>query len=420
MPTAEMQMKAESAGTGLRSILLATVVAGIVGYAIQLLAPALLTDDAAYVAFSVYWSTLYLCVAALSGVQQEITRASAPEVGQPPSPVLRQFTLISMAVAVVVVIILALLFGAVILPSSTVLLAGALGIGVVGYLLVAVLSGVLYGLRMWKVVAGLTILDAGIRAVLVLTALTTGLGEGWVALAASLPFGLAFLVTWIRMRSRVVGRFRLDVPLGLLLVHASSTVVAATAMGIIMNGLPMLLRLTQSDADPAILAGLILAITLTRAPIVLPLLALQSYFIAVFRGDIHAVTRRILRYLGAGIAVIALLAGLAWLLGPWVIDWLSAGRFEIEPAMMAAITASAGLVALMCVTGPALLAERRHAPYVAGWVVTAILTVGALLLPLDLVTALALALLLPPAIGLVVHVGALLRPPAGTSSAPPS
>lgn len=411
-------MKTDSPGSGLRSILLATVAAGIVGYAIQLLAPALLANDAAYVTFSVYWSTLYLCVAALSGVQQEVTRAATPEAGQPPSPVLKQFTLIAIAASLAIVVVLAALFGSVILPSSTLLLAVSLGIGVVGYLLVAVISGVLYGLRMWKVAAGLTILDAGIRAVLVLAALATGVGEGWVAVAASLPFGLAFLATWVRVAPRIRGRFRLDVRLGRLLVHTASTVVAATAMGIIMNGLPMLLRLTESDADASVLAGLILAISLTRAPIVLPLLALQSYFISVFRGAAHVVRKRLFGYLGAGAVIIAVLAGLAWLLGPWMIDWLSAGRFAIGPGMMATITASAGLVALMCVTGPALLAERRHAPYLSGWVVTAALTVGALLLPLDLLAGLAIALIVPPTAGLIVHIIALLRSPVRAPAAP--
>lgn len=413
----ESAMTADSARAGLRSILLATVIAGIFGYAIQLLAPAFLAEDSAYVTFTVYWSTLYLCVATLSGIQQEITRAAAPVVDQPPSPVLRQFTLISIAVTLVVVVVLALLFGHLILPSSTLALAVALGIGVVGYLLVAVLSGVLYGLRMWTAVAGITILDAGFRALLVLTALAAGLGEEWITLAASVPFGLAFIVMWLRMRSRVVGRFRLDVPLRRLLAHTAGTVVAAASMGIIMNGLPMLLRLTSADAQPSVLAGIILAISITRAPIVLPLLALQSFFISVFRGQGAAITRRIFLYLGVGVVVIAVLAGVAWLIGPWAIGWLSAGRFEIEPAIMAAITTSAGLVALLCVTGPALLGERRHTPYVAGWVVTALLTIGALLLPIDLISRLSLALLVPPAVGLLVHLGALLRPPAVVISA---
>ncbi len=404
-----MTTKAESAGAGLRSILVATAIAGGLGYAIQLAAPALLIDDAAYVTFSVYWSTLYLCVAALSGVQQEVTRAARPAAGEPPTPVLRQFTLVTIAIVVVVVAVIASLFGSAILPGPTLFLAGALSVGVVGYLLVAVLSGVLYGLRLWSAVAWITVLDAGVRAVLVLAALAMTWPSEIVALAVSLPFGLAFVAIWLWTRRRVVGAFRLDVRLGRLLAHVAGTVVAAAAMGVMMNGMPLLLGITARAGDTAALAGLILAITLTRAPIVVPLLALQSYLISLMRGGGRVVRRRVIIALGIGTVVVALLSAAAAAVGPWVIALISGGRFEIVPSMMAAITAGAGLVAMMCVTGPALIAERRHVPYVAGWVVAAVLTVLCLVLPLPLEQRLPLALLAPPLVGVCVHIVAVWR-----------
>lgn len=402
-------MKAESAATGLRNILIATAVAGIIGYAIQLLAPALLPGDAAYIAFSVYWSTVYLCVAALSGVQQEVTRATRPAAGDPSTPVLRQFTWLTIVVTVVVVSIIALLFGRAVLPGPTLLLTGTLLVGVVGYILVAVLSGVLYGLRRWTAVAGLTIIDAGLRAILVVAALAFGVATEWIALAVSLPFGLAFVAVWAKTRSKVVGAFRLDVDLRALVGHASGTVTAAAAMGLMMNGLPMLLGLTSRGFDQGALAGLILAITLTRAPIVVPLLALQSYFISIFRGGGRTMLRRILIALSASAGGAAALTAASWLLGPWVIGLVSSGRFEIAGSTMAVITASAGLVALMCITGPALISVRRHIPYAAGWVLAAGLTVLLLALPTTLDQRLWLALLVPPALGLSTHVVALLR-----------
>lgn len=409
-PTLEPAMtKAESAGTGLRSILIATAVAGGLSYAIQLLAPALLADSTSYVTFSVFWSTLYLCVAALSGVQQEITRAARPVQNEPPTAVLQQFTLIAIATVLIVVSVLALLVGHLILPGSTVVLVCALGIGVVGYLLVAVLSGVLYGLRLWSAVAWLTVIDVAVRAVLVIAILAAGGSPELVAIAISIPFGLAFLVVWLRMRSTVTGAFRLDVKLPRLLAHVAGTVIAAASMGLIMNGLPLLLGLTSHGSERATLAGLILAVTLTRAPIVVPLLALQSYLISIFRGGGPRMLRQIIFALGFTIAGVLILAVLAWLLGPWAIALLSGGRFEIEPVMMAFITVGAGLVALMCITGPALISQRRHAPYVAGWVIAALLTVGALILPLELPVRLSLALVVPPTVGVLVHLAALLR-----------
>jgi len=410
-------MKAESAATGLRSILIATAVAGLLGYGIQLLAPALLPDGQAYVTFSMYWSTLYLCVAALSGLQQEVTRAARPATAPSTRPTVRSFALIVIAVVVVVVTAVAVFAGPAVFRGPTAALAVALATGLVGYVLVAVLGGILYGLHLWNAVAALTIIDVAIRAVLVVTALVAGWSPEALAFAVSLPFGAAFILVWLWMRRRVVGAFRLDVRLGRLLANAAGTVTAAAAMGVMMNGMPLLLGIAAGDADEVVLAGLILTITLTRAPLVVPLLALQSFLISVFRGAGRAVMRRVLSALGLAAIAVALLAGAAWLIGPWVIELISRGQYEVSPAMMATITASAGLVGMMCVTGPALVARNRHVPYTAGWVIAAVLTVVALAAPLPFDTRLTIALLAPPAIGLLVHVVAVWRHPEVDPSA---
>ncbi|MET0862058.1 MAG: hypothetical protein ABW091_13635 [Microbacterium sp.] len=410
--------KAESAASGLRNILVATAIAGILGYVVQLLAPALLASDESYITFSVYWSTMYLFVAALSGVQQEITRGAREVDGGAPRSPLGRYTIIVAAVSLSAVIVMAALLGPLILPGSTVVLAAALGVGVIGYILVAVLGGVLYGLRLWAAVAALTISDALFRAVLVVVGLLAGWSAELIAFAISIPFGLAFLAVWLGVRRAVSGRVVLDVPLRRMLTNTLGTVLAAAAMGVLMNGLPTLLGITSREADPAVLAGLILAITVTRAPIVVPLLALQSYFLSILRGRGPVLRRRIFIALGVTAAGVAVLSCAAALVGPWAIGVISGGRFTISAAMMATITAGAGLVAMMCITGPALLAQDRHVPYAAGWVVAAALTPIALLLPIALDARVALTLLVPPVVGLTVHLVAIWQAP-GTDRAMP-
>jgi O-antigen ligase len=66
--------------------------------------------------------------------------------------------------------------------------------------------------------------------------------------------------------------------------------------------------------------------------------------------------------------------------------------------------ASAGLVAAMCITGPALLARGLHNRFLAGWVLAASATILFLILPLETGLRTALALLAAPALGVVVHV----------------
>ena len=94
----------------------------------------------------------------------------------------------------------------------------------------------------------------------------------------------------------------------------------------------------------------------------------------------------------------------AWLWGPAVIDFISQGRFVVEPYTAAVVVVSAGLVASMCITGPALLARAQHRWFVGGWVLAAVATIVLLALPIDSEAKATAALLVAPALGVIVHV----------------
>jgi O-antigen/teichoic acid export membrane protein len=401
--------RTESAAQGLRAVLLSIVVAGVLGYVIQLSAPAL-TDDKTYVAFSVFWSTLYLGGSAMAGVQQEISRAARPGDGPPTAgATLRIFTVVLGTILVLAVLGVCVLFGHKLFGDEQVSTGVALGIGLIGYLLSAVLNGILYGLRLWSAVTFSVIVDAVLRAVLVVLGLLMGAPLPVLVLMVAIPFAMAFLLTLAVFRSRITHRVTLDVDLRRLLLHTAGTVVAAASSGLLISGMPMLLGVA-SGMPAAATAALILAITVTRAPIVVPIIALQSFFIsAVFRDRAGVSARRLLTILGLAMAAVAALCVVAWWTGPAIIRLLSGGAYTVGTAMASVIVASAGLVALLSLTGPMLIADRRHGTNAGGWVVAAILTVILLALQLGEL-GLALTLLLPPLAGLVVHVGALLMP----------
>lgn len=398
----------DSTRGGLRAVLVATAVAGVVGYAIQLMAPALLASEAAYVSFSVFWSTLYLGGAAISGVQQEVARAAHPAVGGDGGRMLRSFTVGATAVVLAAAVVVSLVFGREIIPGSLPAVTLALVVGFVGYLMTAVLTGIFYGLHLWRAVAFIVILDALLRAGLVITGLVAGGSVALLALLVSIPFGLAALGSWIAFRGRVAGAFALDVRPRRLVGQASSMVVAASASGVMISGLPMLVGLTSATVPTATTGALLLAITVTRAPIVIPVIALQSFLIsAVFRGG-RVRGARVIRLAAAAVVVGVGLAVLGWFAGPPVVSGISGGRFALPAAAAAAIVFSACLVAILCVTGPALVSVRRHATNVVGWSVAALTTVLVLLAPLGELRV-PLALILPPALGLAIHIGVLLR-----------
>jgi hypothetical protein len=399
-----MSLPSDGRKRGLAFILGATAVAGACGYLIQLAAPALLDDAHAYLAFSVFWSTLYLFGSAVSGVQQEVTRATHPSPRSERRSMLRIFTI----GAVLVLIGVTVLVGFALAPSAfapaPVAMTVWFGVGLVGYLLMSVLAGVLYGLESWATIAGLTIADALIRAALVTAGLAHGVPIGALAALIAIPFGLAVGIVWLTVRRRLVGRFVLDVGPRALSMNALRTCMGAGAMGVLVTGLPLLLRTAMPTADPVFLAGLILVITITRAPLIIPLMALQSYLVVEFRRSSVHVWGVLSRYLLILASVTAVLAGAAWVGGPALIDFISEERFVVEPATAAVVVASAGLVAAMCITGPALLARGLHNRFLAGWVLAASATILFLILPLETGLRTALALLAAPALGVIVHV----------------
>lgn len=404
-------------GGGLRWILLATALAGGLGYVLQLAAPAVLSATD-YVAFSVMWSTIYLCVSAMSGVQQEVTRASRRSDDHVPNTVLRRFTIVAGVVVILASVVLGVALSAGAVPVHGAVLAAVLATGLVGYLLTAVLSGVLYGLHLWRAVALVTVLDAVFRALLLGLGFVLQLPATLLLCGIAFPFGLAFLTTWLVVRRRVIGRFALDVGFAPLSRNVVSTVTSAACSGAMISGLPLLLGLTSAHEPAAALGAVILAITLSRAPIVVPILALQSYLIsAVFRDRQSVRPRRLFALLGIAVAVMTVLSAIAALVGPPIVSFVSGGRYTIAPLLMAAIVFSAGLVAMMCVTGPALVSARAHTANTVGWVIAAGLTVLCLVLPFDLHTRVAAALIAPAMVGLVVHVASLLRPRASVQRA---
>ncbi|SIN70388.1 hypothetical protein [Agromyces cerinus] len=398
-----MTSPTEGRSRGLVYILAATAIAGGFGYLIQLAAPAFLGDAETYLAFTVFWSTLYLFIAAVGGVQQEVTRATQPTDVPPQSTTLRDFTLLASAALVVVAIVVGLLLSQVAFAAAPVAMTVSFAIGLIGYLLTASLAGVFYGLSLWRPIAILTVVDATLRGVAVGLGLLFGAEPGLLAFLVAAPFGLAFAIVWIGYRAAVVGRFRLDVPARRLSLNTLGTVTAAAATGIMVTGLPLLLRSLIPTFPAETLAGLVLVITVTRAPLIIPLMALQSFLIVDFRDAGRRVWPRLVRYGALTALVTAVLAVGAWLWGPWVVDILSGGRYDVDPGVAAAVMASAGLVALLCLTGPALLSEGRHVPYLAGWVAAASVTVGALLVPIDPVARTIIALIAAPIVGLVIH-----------------
>lgn len=384
------------------TILIATAVAGLSTYVLQAVVLRALGADE-YLRFSVMWSVLYLIVGALAGLQQEVARASRPADtgGDSGGRWLAAFAATGVAVVFVLVVATGLVWGPVAVPADTAAVVLMIALGSAGYVGVSVLSGAMYGLQRWGVIATMIALDAGLRLVGVALALALAPIILALAIAVVLPFPLSFLIVWLWVRRSVSNRITIDVAPRQLRWNAARTIVGSAATAVMVSGFPFLLGIT-SAGQTARAAAVVAVVTLTRAPLVIPVMAMQSFLVVHLR-ELGARAGRFLTLtVLAVLAVAGVGALLAALFGRIVLDFFDPG-LPIDAAAIAGIVFSAGLTAALCVSGSAALARNLHGIFTTGWVIAALTVIGGLLLPLEPAPKSIIALSIGPLLGLITH-----------------
>jgi O-antigen/teichoic acid export membrane protein len=170
----------------------------------------------------------------------------------------------------------------------------------------------------------------------------------------------------------------------------------------------VLLKLT-SDQLGAQGGVVILAVTLTRAPLLVPLTAMQGNLIAHFIDERTDRLRALIApaALIGGIGAVGVLA--AGVVGPWLLRVAFGPQYDASGALLAWLTAAAVAIAMLTLTGAAAVAAALHRAYSLGWVGATMASGLLLLLPLQLQTRTVVALLCGPLVGIGVHLVALAR-----------
>lgn len=422
------EWESQPAGSGGRSsvvlILGATVVSGLAGYVVTW---RVFTSvgAAGYGVFSVFWSALFLVVGVLFGLQQESTRAvaqtavqavdargrasaAADRAAATTTRSVRATSMWSFAAMVAVVIVVAVLATSLLwaTPSLGAQHAGlawfvAFGAGL--NCLVAAASGVMAGAGMWRQLAAIVAIDGVLRVIGVVAVLAFTDDLVALAIAVILPFPISLAIVFASAPRALVANARVTIGLSRLVANTGRTMLAASATAVLINGFPLVLSFFSGPANHADLGSLVLAVTLTRAPILVPLMALSSFLVSQFSHHPERATRTMLTLIGGIIAVIAVLCLAAWLWGVPVMRFVFGPQFDLGAGVLVALVASSGLIGALCVSGSAVLAKGLHGGYATGWVVASLVSLAVLFLPMDLPSRAALALACGPAVGLVVH-----------------
>lgn len=393
----------------------ATLLSALCGYAVLYLAARDL-DPAGFSVFSVFWGAFGLVAGAANGLLQETTREVrfAREVG--PSRASTRHTrplklagLTGLAAAALVAGSSPLWSGHVFVEARW-LSVGLLCFGLANFAVHATLLGMLAGTNRWTQYGALMVTDAAIRVAVATATFVIGWG-----LVGFLWATVAGAVAWLLLLA-ASGAARsaagLLTPVGTMdfLRGAAHSITAAGASAILVMGFPVLLQTTYGElgAEGGVV---ILAVTVTRAPLLVPLTALQGNLIAHFvdqRG-------RRLRALGTPAASVAALgtagAVAAGLAGPWLLSTVFGGDYNTGGLLLAGLTIGATAIALLTLTGAATVAAALHRAYALGWVGATLASTLLLLLPFDLPTRTVVALLCGPLVGIAVHLTALRAAP---------
>lgn len=362
--------------------------------------------------FLAFWGALFAVYGILNGVAAESTRAVGRASLAPPGTPKGGSTTVS---GLITGVVLALIVAAVGVPLSV---GGSaqqwivVGILLATSLLFAVhaaLSGALQGMGRWRPYSRLVLLEAGLRLAAVAAAAALGLGLVGLELAC-----LAALLAWpllvlVSPAARTGLGARGDVPLRSLLRNSGQACISAAASATLVVSYPLLVKATASAEDFAGAAPVLLAISLTRAPIMLPLVAFQGLAItAVLRAEDgkgwKALAKPILAVLvlgGAG-------AVLAWWIGPWLMTFFGPD-YRVQGWVLASLTVAMAGVAVLTLSGMALLATGQHRAYTVGWVSASLLAFLILLLPYSIEVRCVLSLLIGPLAGIAIHFRALTR-----------
>lgn len=410
------------------AILLASLTAALSAFAATVIAQRTLSPEE-NTEFLLFWSLLFGLFGIIAGIQQETTRAVGAAklqaaAGQSPAQAGARILPLALGLGLGVALLAGLSafeWAEDQIPSTLWAGVGLILLGSTLYAAHSAMSGAAAGAERWFLFASLGGGEAAWRLVaMVLVALTLGnlLGFEAAVVSASLLWVLLILTL---PQARAIAASRADVPAGRFLRNLLLAMGSSAASAVLTVAFPTLLKWSQGEAvsptDQAALGFLILAISITRSPIMIPLQAFQGVAISAFLKERHrplaAFSRPAAALLGLG-----LVGGLAaWLIGPTLFSWIYQREEEAAAAydlvnqgwVLGSLTFASAIMALLVLSGTAVIALGAHRLYIAGWIVGAMVATGLLfVLPLDLIPRAITALYLGPLLGFATHLAGMV------------
>lgn len=376
--------------------------------------------------FLLFWAALFTVTGIITGIQPEITRAvgtartravadgaASADGSAPQGARVVTVTAALGAIAGALVLVSSPLWAGQQIPHSAAVGVTVMAVGVFLYALQATMSGVTAGEDRWYLFAAVGGLESAGRLILMFAAALMIPSLAGLEAATVVPMGLWLILALVTVSGRRLWVARADVPVRRLTTNILWSFLSSAAAAVLMMGFPNVLKASgAAESEPVVLGTLILAISITRSPIMIPLQAFQGVAVSAFLKQRHRPVAAFVKPAAAVVAVGAVGALAAYLVGPLLFRLIyppAAGAESAYEAAASGITLGAlvfasALLALMTLSGNMALAVNQHRIYLAGWVVAAAVTLSlAFLIPAPLVPRAIVALAVGPVCGFVVH-----------------
>jgi O-antigen/teichoic acid export membrane protein len=365
-----------------------------------------------YAGFAVAWGCFFGIGGALSGLQQEVTRARLH-----PEPVVgRERTLVLLA-APYAAATAAVGGVAVWLATGRLGVGAAVLVGLLGLGLMTTVNGVLAADGRWRLTAAVLLLDAVARTVVV-CGVAVWADERLVAPVVGVG-AVVWTVLLVVPAVRVGTAARAAVDRAVFGAATRAALVAAACAALLIAGFPLLVALgTPGEVDG--LGELLAAVVLVRSPLLMVVFAYRPVLLrALVLGDDRGrLLRRLVGGLAAAGVVVVLAAGAV---GPAAVRLVAGSAYDVSRAEAVATAGSGVLLAVLVVSGTALVVAGRHRAAAVGWVAAVVATVAAIAVTPGGSGSVQAGLLVGPVVGLLAHqvarvLGAQSRPSENADS----
>ena len=386
--------------------------------------------------FLLFWAALFTVTGIITGIQPEITRAvgtartravadralanraasggaASAEGSAPQGARVVTVTAALGAIAGALVLVSSPLWAGQQIPHSAAVGVTVMAVGVFLYALQATMSGVTAGEDRWYLFAAVGGLESAGRLILMLAAALMIPSLAGLEVATVVPMGLWLILAFVTVSGRRLWVARADVPARRLSLNILWSFLSSAAAAVLMMGFPNVLKASgAAESEPVVLGTLILAISITRSPIMIPLQAFQGVAVSAFLKQSHRPVAAFIKPAAVVVVVGAVGALAAYVVGPLLFRLIyppatgaeSAYEVAASGITLGALVFASALLALMTLSGNMALAVNQHRIYLAGWVVAAAVTLSlAFLVPTPLVPRAIVALAVGPVCGFVVH-----------------